>query len=38
MAALAAVMSSAERFERLIDMVMSGNEDRWWSIKEKIDY
>jgi hypothetical protein len=31
-------MSSAERFERSIGMVMGGNEDRWWLIKEKMDY
>jgi hypothetical protein len=31
-------MSSAERFERSIGMVMDGNEDRWWLIKEEMDY
>jgi hypothetical protein len=38
MAAVAAAMSSAETFERSIDMVMDGDEDRWWLIKEEIDY
>jgi hypothetical protein len=38
MAAVAAAMSSAERFERLIGMVMDGDEDRWWLIKEEMDY
>jgi hypothetical protein len=41
MAAVVAAMSSAERFERSIGMVMDGdgwNADRWWLIKEEMDY
>jgi hypothetical protein len=30
-------MSSAERFES-IGMVMNGNTDGWWVIKEEMDY
>jgi hypothetical protein len=37
-AVVAAATSSAERLDKLIGMVMGGNEDRWWLIKEKIDY
>jgi hypothetical protein len=38
MAPVAMVMSSAERFDRSIGIVIGGNEDRWWMIKEKMDY
>jgi hypothetical protein len=38
MAAVVAAMSLAERFERSIGIVMSGNADRWWLIKEEMDY
>jgi hypothetical protein len=31
-------MSSAERFNKLIGMVMDRNADRWWLIKEEMDY
>jgi hypothetical protein len=35
---VAAATSSAERFDRSIGMVIGGNDDRWWMIKEKMDY
>jgi hypothetical protein len=31
-------MSSAERLDRSIGMVMDGNTDGWWLIKEEMDY
>jgi hypothetical protein len=31
-------MSSAGRFDRSIGMVMNGNTDGWWVIKEEMDY
>jgi hypothetical protein len=31
-------MSSAERFDKSIGMVMDRNADGWWLIKEEMDY
>jgi hypothetical protein len=38
MAVVVVVMSSAERFERSIGILMSRNADRWSLIQEEMDY